>query len=461
MSDYQDPRDRISGNHEEESHDPASGDRRGEREPVTAEERAGRVFEGTGKETQHQGRPAFSGSMPDEEEVKTRKLIREELKRNYRKKSSWLRTLALVLAAAVLGAFGGVGLLKSGLLPSSLQLESADSGSDSKTVDIKLSNDSTAENAVAKKAVPSIVGITTEVQAATQNPFMYGIPKYAEAVGSGVIVSSDGLILTNSHVVDNGKAKNIKVLLSNKEEVEGKLLWNDPTLDLAVLKVDKKNLKAIEFGDSDKVQVGDKAIAIGNPLGLDLQSTLTSGYVSGLDRSITLQDGNVMDGLIQTDAAINSGNSGGALLNAKGQLVGINTAKPQSADGIGFAIPISTAKKIVDKVAKDGTFEPIYLGITGYNVQIAKQLGMEDLPTKTGVIVHDVVAGSPAAKAGVSSGDVITALDGKEIDSMNSLKTALINYSIGQKAKLSYYHNGKAVEKEIEFVNFKFSENKQ
>src|SRR5690606_26558186 len=145
--------------------------------------------------------------------------------------------------------------------------------------------------------------------------------------GSGVILSSDGYIVTNSHVVDNGEAGNITVVFDDQTTAPAEVLWSDAALDVAIVKVSKAGLSPVTIGSSEAVKVGDKAIAIGNPLGLDLQSTLTSGYISGLDRSITIQSGGTMSGLIQTDAAINEGNSGGALLNAAGQLIGINTAK--------------------------------------------------------------------------------------------------------------------------------------
>lgn len=387
------------------------------------------------------------------DEIRTRKIIREELTRNYRPKNGLLKILAMVLVGALLGSAITYGLVnRTGLLE-----KEALAPKSVKEFNISLKEgEHTVENAVAKKAIPSIVGITTESVGYSNNPFMYGVPKYMESVGSGVIISRDGYILTNAHVVDNGNAKSIKVLFANDEELQAEILWADATLDLAVIKVEGTDFPAIALGDSEKVLVGDKAIAIGNPLGLDLQSTLTSGYISGMDRSITVEDGNVMDGLIQTDAAINAGNSGGALLNAKGELVGINTAKPQVADGIGFAIPINSAKPIIEKILETGSFEPVYLGITGYNVALVRQFGDPNvkLPTDKGVVVHDVVAGSPGAKAGIVSGDIITAIDGNVVDSMNGLKTALVRYSTGESATVTFWHEGEQKEEEVVFTSF-------
>lgn len=389
-------------------------------------------------------------------EAGVRKLVREEMVRNYRPKSSGLSTLLWVLVGSLLGLIGGSALILTGAIDLGALVGPAQQTDSARkeTYQISLNQESTVENAVAKKATPSIVGITTLSQGTNRNPFFYGLPKYSESVGSGVIVSQDGYILTNSHVVDNGQAEKITVLFANSEEAQAKLVWNDPTLDLAIIKVEKKNLQPIELAPKGTTQVGDKAIAIGNPLGLDLQSTLTSGYISGLNRSITVEGGNTMDGLIQTDAAINSGNSGGALLNAKGQLVGLNTAKPAAADGIGFAIPISTIQPIVEKIVKEGTYEPLYLGVTGYNVAIARQMGAQNLPTRTGVIIHEVVAGSPAAKAKLNPNDILVDMDGKSVDSMNSLKTILLNYKVGDHAKLTIFRGGEKKTLDITFEAF-------
>lgn len=390
-------------------------------------------------------------SRPDEAQM--RKLVREEIQRNYRPKNQTVSRLLLILVSALLGAGGGAALVATGVVP--LPTPSAESvvTQAPSNINITTDNETTVENAVAAKAIPSIVGITTITQGSS-NPFIFGSQNYMEAVGSGVIVSSDGYILTNSHVVNSGNAESVKVLLSTGEEQEADVLWADPTLDLAVIKIESAGLPAIEFGDATTVTVGDKAIAIGNPLGLDLQSTLTSGFISGLNRSITLQDGNIMDGLIQTDAAINSGNSGGALLNAKGQLIGINTARPTSADGIGFAIPVSTVQPIVDKIVADGTFEPLYLGITGYNAALASQLGMLSEEVQNGVIVREVVAGSPAAAADIRPGDIITAIDDKPVESMNTLKTILLGYKAGDTAHFTLRRSGEENSLDVTFSDF-------
>jgi len=316
---------------------------------------------------------------------------------------------------------------------------------ESSTISIK-NNSVSTENAVAKKSLDSVVGITTV--GVQENMFFQG--RVVEGVGSGVVVSKDGYILTNAHVVQDGKAEKIEVLLTNGKKSSAKLLWYDTTLDLAVIKTDMTGLKPVEMGDSDKVQIGDKAIAIGNPLGLDLQSTLTSGYISGKDRTITLQNGLQMDGLMQTDAAINSGNSGGGLFDQEGKLIGINTAKA-SAEGIGFTIPINVAKTIVDNIVSGGSFEGVKLGISGVDVKTFQQATGQKLSIDKGIYVVEVVRESSAQKAGVTRGDIITKVNGKEINTMSSLKKALLEVRPQQKGKITVYRDGNTKDLDIEF----------
>lgn len=298
---------------------------------------------------------------------------------------------------------------------------------------------------VAQSAIKSVVGITTK--SVQQFGFFQ---QEVSGVGSGVIVDSNGYILTNSHVIDNGDAETIKVLFDDGEEKDAEVLWYDSVLDLAVIKVDAENLPAAKLGDSDELLVGQTAIAIGNPLGLEFQSTVTAGIISGLHRSITV-DNNVIEDLIQTDASINEGNSGGPLLNSKGEVVGINTAKITSGEGLGFAIPINTAKPIIEQIIENGNYKTVFMGIKGIEVEIyERQLGV-DLSVDEGVIILEVEADSPADEAGLKFGDVITKIDDEEIEDMSQLKKALYNYEQGDKATLQIYRNGREQTVEIEF----------
>ncbi len=302
---------------------------------------------------------------------------------------------------------------------------------------------------VAESAMESVVGITTvRIQ-------QYGFfQQEVDGVGSGVIVDSNGYILTNAHVIDNGKAGNIKVLLNNGDEKEAKVLWYDSLLDLAMIKVEASGLPAAKLGDSDNLVIGETVVAIGNPLGLEFQSTVTSGIISGLHRSINV-DGNVIEDLIQTDASINPGNSGGPLLNARGEVIGINTAKITSGEGLGFAIPINLVKPVIEQIIKTGDFRSVYIGIVGTEVELyERQLGV-DLPADKGVIIINVESNSPADKAGLTNGDIIIKIDDKEIQTMSQLKKSLFNYGKGDKAKLSILRNGSERTIEIEFTQVK------
>lgn len=328
------------------------------------------------------------------------------------------------------------------------QIESKENKESTKK-DININADDSIESVVVKKSIDSVVGINT-ISEVTQNTFFGQQSGYVEGIGSGSIITEDGYIVTNSHVVSNGDVTQINVLFSNGETSEAELVWNDAALDLAIIKVKKDNLPAIELGDSDEVSIGDKAIAIGNPLGFELQSTVTSGIISGLNRTVKFNTGVSMDGLMQTDAAINSGNSGGALLNTKGELIGINTAKAGNSDGIGFAIPINIVKPVIEKVRKTGKFNSVYLGITGRSVDYIKQIpnfNTEKLGTDEGVYV----VSSFDKNSDIEEGDVITAIDGVAVKDMNSLRKALLSYAVGDKAKLTVYRDGSKKEIDVEF----------
>lgn len=353
------------------------------------------------------------------------------------------------LIGAVLG-----GILVFLLLGSYLKKENNKIPTESKNksvVNINPSDDMTMERAVVKKSIDSVVGITTKTKA-TKNTIFGSQTGYVEGVGSGSIVTKDGYILTNSHVVSNGDASEINVLLSDNKTVKAKLVWNDTTLDLAIIKVEANNLSPIDLGDSDTVKVGDKAVAIGNPLGLQLQSTVTSGIISGLNRTVSFENGAQMDGLMQTDAAINAGNSGGALLNSRGELVGINTAKAGNSDGIGFAIPVNLAKKVIKEIAKNGKFNSVYLGITGINLDLLLQSNNIDPKTvgsEDGVYIDSV---SKDARNYFRKGDIITKIDGQRVKDMSNLKKILLNYSVGDTCKIEVVRAGDKKE-----INFKFT----
>ncbi|MDO5018018.1 MAG: trypsin-like peptidase domain-containing protein [Lagierella massiliensis] len=375
-----------------------------------------------------------------------RRVAREEIRRAPRR-TPWLRIIVITLLFSILSSLATAVKVKD-IVEAEYGKVTQSSANNNMTINVK--GDQNVENVIAQKAIPSVVGITT----ITLSNDIFNLNGYVEGVGSGVIVSEDGYILTNSHVVGNGKAKEMTVVFNNGEKTPGELIWQDEGLDLAVIKVEKTNLPVIDMGDSDKVAVGDKAIAIGNPLGLDLQSTLTSGYISGLNRTINMENGSSMDGLIQTDAAINGGNSGGALLNAKGELIGINTAKARGGEGIGFAIPINIAKSIVDEIKENGNFKIVKLGIQGVDLEMYEKYFQIDTGAENGAVVLKVEPNSPAGKSGLQPNDIIVGLGDKKIAGMNDIRKSLLNYRIGDETELEIIRNGKNENIKIVFEEF-------
>lgn len=259
------------------------------------------------------------------------------------------------------------------------------------------------------------------------------------SVGSGCILDSRGYIITNHHVVGNEKDE-IYVTLYGGDVVKGNVLWANSNLDLAVIKIAVAGLPYLNMGDSDLIRIGEKAIAIGNPLGFDFQGTLTSGVISGLNRSVEV-NGIYMEDLIQTDASINTGNSGGPLLNGKGEVVGINTVKVESAEGIGFAIPINQIKPIINKIVETGEFIEPYFGVTGYDKAMTSYIS-SDIRIDTGIYVYSVDRGSPASIAGIKSGDIILEVDDLKVETLCGLRTILFSKNIGEKMRIKIFSDG-------------------
>src|SRR3989338_3000495 len=277
-----------------------------------------------------------------------------------------------------------------------------------------------------------------------------GTEKKEVSSGTGFIVSPDGLILTNKHVVSEEGAE-FTVLMNNGDKYPAKVLAADPVHDVAVLKIDKKNLAAVAFGDSDNIQVGQTVIAIGNSLG-EFRNTVSAGVVSGLRRTITAQGGGeveTLEDLIQTDAAINPGNSGGPLINLKGEVIGINTAMTQGAQNIGFALPINKAKKDLDQVKKTGKISYPFLGVRYVLIDRDSQK-KNNLPVDYGALVVRgetqtdlaVTPGSPADIAGIIENDIILEANGKKVTKDNSLAKIIQASSVGDELTLKILHKG-------------------
>jgi S1-C subfamily serine protease len=308
-------------------------------------------------------------------------------------------------------------------------------------INISLSDDSYFAEAVAAKDQKTVVGITTDVVRKYDTFFGPQVQK-GQSMGSGFIVDPNGYIVTNAHVIGDGKYENITVSLIDGSTEVGEVLWFDSTLDLALVKINRTGLPTVEFGDSDQLKVGEPVVAIGNPMTLDLERTVTQGIISGLNRSIAFENGTVIEPLIQTDASINAGNSGGPLFNASGQLVGINTAKVSTAEGLGFSIPVNIAKPIIDQIIKNGKLSMMYVGIKGVDLETYETALGIDVAADYGVVVVETIANSPATEANLKTGDIITAIDGDKIENMSDLKRNLYEYKEGDKAELTIIRDG-------------------
>lgn len=272
-----------------------------------------------------------------------------------------------------------------------------------------------------------------------------------EGAGSGVIISADGYIVTNNHVVDEAKEDGITVILSDKKEYKAKLIGKDPLTDLAVIKVEATNLPVAHIGNSDEVMIGEMVIAVGNPLGLN--STVTSGIVSAIGRGALglNRDRYAVENFIQTDAAINPGNSGGGLFNLRGSLIGINSAiatRTGGYMGYGFAIPANLMKAVALDIIEDGKVDRGYIGISLRPVDevSAKSLKLDKV---AGALVDDIIKDSPAEKAGIEPGDVILELDGKPVNSSNDLQSLVAQRRAGDKVNLKIWREGKSLTKSV------------
>lgn len=306
-----------------------------------------------------------------------------------------------------------------------------------------------------KEVNPAVIRIETEQTVEVNHPFFndpmfrryFQVPEGQQkqkraGLGSGFVISADGFAVTNHHVVQ--RVDKITVKLTNGKEYQAKLIGSDPNSDIALIKIEgAKSLKTAHLGDSDKIEVGDFALAIGNPFGL--QSTLTTGIISSKG-----QDVNSADGVsrIQTDASINPGNSGGPLLNVRGEVIGINQmiySQSGGSVGIGFAIPINHAKHIIDKLKSGKKIRQGYIGVSVDPEATEEKLKHLGVAGKTGIIVAQVVIGSPAFKAGIAANDFITHVDGKPADKFSVLKATVLQKGVGGEIEIKLMRQGKEI----------------
>jgi serine protease Do len=356
--------------------------------------------------------------------------------------------VVILLLASMVGAVLGGGGTYMALKASGAFDSVAASPPPGSLSNVSIQSESSAIIAAAQKVGPSVVMIVDELG---------GTP---QAVGSGIVYDTRGWILTNKHVVAG--ATTIKVRLQDKREFDGTVYGLDTLTDLAIVKISNATgLSAAPLGDSSGLQVGQLAVAIGSPLGLDYPNSVTSGIVSGLGRDITVAgdgssagSGTNLHGLIQTDAAINPGNSGGPLIDSAGRVIGVSTAIAQTAQGIGFAIPINVAKPILQQALAGEKLSRPYIGIAYMAIDLGLK-AQNNLPLDHGAWVHNedssgnaidpVVAGSPADKAGIKSDDIITAIEGQAIDQAHPLEDILVQYAPGRTVSVDLYRGGQTL----------------
>lgn len=285
----------------------------------------------------------------------------------------------------------------------------------------------------AERVSPSVVYIEVEQAARSRRGGPGRVPREARGSGSGFIFTPDGFILTNSHVVRRAKRIDVTTLESRKYSAE--LIGDDPDTDLAVIRINAPNLVPAHLGDAQQIRVGQLVIAIGNPYGF--QYTVTTGVVSALGRSLRAESGRLMDDVIQTDAALNPGNSGGPLVNARGEVVGVNTAMILPAQGICFATSIDTAKFVASRLIRDGKVSRSYIGLAGQNVSIPRRIvRFYNLAVESGILVVSFESNSSARNGGVREGDIIIGLDDHPIAGIDDLHKLLTEDRIGRKSSL-------------------------
>jgi S1-C subfamily serine protease len=261
------------------------------------------------------------------------------------------------------------------------------------------------------------------------------VPRGAQGSGSGFIFTPDGFTLTNSHVVHGATA--IEITLTDGRQVEADLIGDDPDTDLAVIRIDAQGLMPVELGDSQQIRVGQVAIAAGNPYGF--QYSVTAGVVSALGRTLRGASGRLIDNVIQTDAALNPGNSGGPLVDSRGKVIGVNTAVITPAQGICFAIGINTAKFVAARLIKDGKIRRGYIGVMGQNVPLPRRLvRFHELLVESGILVVSIERNSPAERAGLVEGDVIVAYGDQPVQDIDGLHRLLVEEKVGQRTPLTF-----------------------
>lgn len=357
----------------------------------------------------------------------------------YRKeKQNKLKKIILILILLIVVSFISI---KTYDMYINIELESY--GAAEKIVEVIKEENNTSINITEtlENVTQSIVGIS-KIKSAGSSIFLNNSEEEL-GMGSGVIVSENGYIVTNWHVAGN-KYSNCYVTLEDGRSYTGNVVWADSELDLAIVKINITGLKYINIGDSNTAKIGSNVYAIGNPIGYDFQRTVTAGIISGINRTVKLKENGrdvYLSNLIQTDATINPGNSGGALINSNGEMIGINTVKITSAEGIGFAIPINIIKPIIEKYKANGSFDEAYIGIFAYDKEITVYMD-KNAKFDNGIYVESINLDGPSKKSGLKIGDIITKIDGNEINKMSELRSYVYSKSPNDVIQLTILRNG-------------------
>lgn len=315
-------------------------------------------------------------------------------------------------------------------------------------IETEAEEEKTDLESIIKSATSCVVGISKLEQNGT-SIFLNNVTNVL-GMGSGVVVSEDGYILTNEHV-SGSKYSNCYVTLEDGRTFNGNVVWSDYNIDLAIVKIETHELDYMKLADSDNIYLGQDVFAIGNPVGFEFQRTVTKGIVSGINRTLKIEDNEkpennaYMEDLIQTDSTINEGNSGGPLINTEGKIIGINSIKLTSAEGMGFAVPINIVKPILEKLFQNGNFKEAYLGIYGYDKEVIPYLE-ENLEIDNGIYIAKIVIDGPARGLNLREGDIILKIDNYELNKMNDLKRYIYQKSPGDKVNLQIKRGGNIFE---------------
>jgi serine protease Do len=384
--------------------------------------------------SQHQD-TAIDAASKMEEAVYTH--VEPQTKKKKNKGNGFRAVVATGLICSLVGGSIG-GVIGANLAGSQSSVQLSNNGNSGTVQLVGNQGEISPVIAIAKKVTPSVVGVTVY---GTYNYWGRQITNQKLSSGSGIIFREDGYIVTNYHVVEN--ATSVTITLSDGTEYDARIVGSDSSSDLAVLKVDATDLPAATLGDSDELQIGELVVAIGNPLGYE--NTVTDGIVSGLNRQLTNYTDTMT--LIQTNAAINSGNSGGALVNSKGEVVGINSAKlvASNAEGMGFALSINEVKPILEEIINQGHVSRPYLGVTINSQYQVDEATAEKYEIPMGIQIAEVVEGGPAEKAGLRAGDIIYKVDDTLVQSFDDLSDIIENSQVGDQLRVLANRNGEKI----------------